>query len=92
LSEQAERIYATATALGPLSAEDFDGWQWALENATDVTFLAMDDARPVNLATRLAYQECAVTHWPFVLIQANKCQGAGDDLWEQYVGLGGPQA
>lgn len=96
LAEQAEEVYAAYSPLHHLDEAALDGWQWAIENATDVTFLAVHDELPANLATRLAYDECSTKHWPFVLIRANTCQGAGDDLWEHYKAVAGieedPQA
>lgn len=88
LAEQADVIQATATAPA-LDAAMMAAWQWVVENATDVTFVVVRDDLPGNLATRLAYQECSVTHWPFVLIQAKQCQGAGEDLWAHYLAVGG---
>ncbi|MEK6975492.1 MAG: hypothetical protein AABY18_04020 [Candidatus Thermoplasmatota archaeon] len=84
LSEQADRVYTLSTTRAPLDRAAFAGWQWVVENATDVTVLSVRDDLAGNVATRLAYQECSVTHWPYVLIQAKACQGAGNDIWDQY--------
>lgn len=83
LADQADLVYAVNSG-PPLDATALAAWQDAVEHGSNVTLLVVRDDHPGNLATRLAYAECSTTHWPFVLIRARQCQGAGDDLWTQY--------
>lgn len=91
ISDQADLVHAFGMTPAPANQSVFRDWQWAVENATDVTLVVVRDDVPGNVATRRAYEECSVTRSPFVLIQAKHCQGAGDDLWEQYLAAGGAQ-
>lgn len=84
IADQARVVYALGTPTGDLDEAALAGWRWAVENATDATILSVRDDLAANLATRLAYAECSDTRWPYVLIRADRCQGAGEDLWAQY--------
>lgn len=84
LPQQADRVYPVWTSQDPANESILQGWQWAVEEAADVTILVALDHNPGNVATRQAYAECSTTRWPFVLIRARDCQGAGDDLWPRY--------
>lgn len=84
LAQQADTVYAVWSSLDPVEPAALAAWRDAVENGTDATLLVARDDMPGNVATRLAYAECSTTRWPFVLIRARDCQGAGEDLWERY--------
>lgn len=84
VSDQAGLVYAAWSPPFHLDEAAVTWWQWAVENATGATLVSVQDHLAFNLAIRLAYQECSTFVWPYVLIQAEACQGAGADLWQHY--------
>ena len=85
LAQQADEVIAVSSVPFELPPEVVAGWRDAIENQTDVTLLAQRDDLADNSAIQAAYAECLVWAWPYVLIRASQCQGAGDDLWEHYL-------
>lgn len=84
LAPQATAVFAASSVPERLPQGVVQQWQAAIERETNVTVLVERDDLADNSAVRAAYAECSVRAWPFVLIRAKDCQGAGDDLWEQY--------
>lgn len=85
LAQQADSVVAIHSVPHAFGPELMAQWRHAIENETDVLVIAENDAMADNLALRRAYAECSERSWPFTVVRASQCQGAGEDLWEHYV-------